>query len=187
MDLVDIIDEKRFLGQEFLTWLWFKSDERGGTVYLPGTGDVQVVFEKHMLLEYGEGESHEKVICQGLQAELREARTGLVMGKKLEQARILLAWGDHEWRLTLKGSLLEFRSVKPPKSMSSKDESSDPGAIEARLLDRIGMMERAVGAVDGLFHLFLKVRVSRDWPQELTALRAWVNKEALFRPSPLVA
>lgn len=176
MDLVDLMEEKRFLGQEFLTWLWFKSDERGGTVYLPGTGDVQVVFEKHMLLEYGEGEAHEKVICQGLQAELREARTGLVMGKKLEQARLLIAWGDHEWRLTLKGSLFEFKSVKPPKTMSSKEDSQDQEAIEARLLDRIGMIEMANRTVDGLFRMFLEIRVSREWPQEMVKVRDWVNK-----------
>ncbi len=36
MDLVDLIEEKRFLGQEFLTWLWWKSEERGGVVALPG-------------------------------------------------------------------------------------------------------------------------------------------------------
>ena len=40
MDLVDLITEKRFLGQEFLTWLWYKSEERGGSVNLPGRGDV---------------------------------------------------------------------------------------------------------------------------------------------------
>ena len=36
MDLVDLIQEKRFLGQEFLAWLWFKSEERGGPVDIPG-------------------------------------------------------------------------------------------------------------------------------------------------------
>jgi hypothetical protein len=40
MDLVDLIVEKRFLGQEFLAWLWFKSEERGGSVEVPGRGDV---------------------------------------------------------------------------------------------------------------------------------------------------
>ena len=45
MDLLDIIDEKRFVGQEFLTWLWFKSEERGGTIFLPEAGeDIQLVF-----------------------------------------------------------------------------------------------------------------------------------------------
>ena len=62
MDLVDLITEKRFLGQEFLTWLWYKSEECGGAVAVPGRGDVSVTFEKHMLLEYGEGQEQEKAL-----------------------------------------------------------------------------------------------------------------------------
>ena len=99
MDLVDLIVEKRFLGQEFLTWLWWKSEERGGSVAMPGEGDITVVFEKHMLLEYGEGESNEKCICSGLQTELQEARTGLKMGKKLEQARVITSYSIHYTKL----------------------------------------------------------------------------------------
>ena len=49
MDLVDLITEKRFIGQEFLTWLWYKSDERGGTVLLPETGeDITLVYKKSL-------------------------------------------------------------------------------------------------------------------------------------------
>lgn len=178
MDLVDLLEEKRFLGQEFLTWLWFKSDERGGTIFVPDIGDVQVVFEKHMLLEYGQGEAHETLICQGLQTELKEARTGLAMGKKLEQARILLAKDNYEYHLTLKASLFEFRSVKLPKTMAASEEGDDPAAVEGRLLDRIGLLEEAAGTVDELFRLFLKSRVSPDWDEEVAKMRAWINKTA---------
>ena len=176
MDLVDLIAEKRFLGQEFLTWLWYKSDERGGTVELPSAGDVQVVFEKHMLLEYGEGEALEKAICQGLHTELREARTGLLTGKKLEQARIMLVQGDYEFHLTLKGSLFEFRSIKLPKTMAGAEEGDGPEAVEGRLLDRMGLHEMALRSMDELFRMFLKIRVSPEWPEELDRLRAWINK-----------
>lgn len=179
MDLVDLITEKRFLGQEFLTWLWYKSEERGGTVFLPGAGeDIQLVFEKHMLLEYGEGESHEKVICRGLQTELREARTGLAMGKKLEQARVHLVRGEYEWHFTLQGSLLEFRNVKPPRTMTGSEESEDPEAVEGRILDRIGLMETVVRTVDELFRMFLTIRVGAGWEEELDRVRAWINKAA---------
>lgn len=177
MDLVDIIAEKRFLGQEFLTWLWFKSEERGGAVALPDLGDVAVVFEKHMLLEYGEGEFHEKIICQGLQAELNEARTGLRMGKKLEQARIVLGQGDYEWSMTIKASVFDFRSVKVPKTMAGSEESDDPAAVEARLLDKIGLYEQGLRLVDELFRLYLNIRLSPDWDGELTRLRAWVRSK----------
>ncbi len=176
MDLVDLINEKRFVGQEFLTWLWYKSEERGGAINIEGAGDIQVVFEKHMLLEYGEGESHEKMICQGLHSELQEARTGLLMGKKLEQARIHLARGDYEWNFSLKGSLMEFRNVKPPKTMASSEEGEDEAAWEGRVLDKIGLNEEVVRTIDELFRMFLKVRVSAHWQDELTKIRAWVHK-----------
>lgn len=177
MDLVDLIAEKRFLGQEFLTWLWYKSEERGGTIYVPGTGDIQVIFEKHMLLEYGEGEAFEKVVCQGFQAEMNEARTGLQVGKKLEQARIHIVVEDYEWFLTLKGSLFEYRSVRLPKTMSQTEEKNDPEALSGMLLDRIGLLETMVQTVDDLFKLFMEVRLSPEWPSELAAISQWINKK----------
>ena len=177
MDLVDLITEKRFLGQEFLTWLWYKSEERGSTIFLPSSGeDIQLVFEKHILLEYGEGETTEKVICQGLQAELREARTGLAMGKKLEQARLQLVRGEYEWHLSLKGSLLEFKNVKPPKTMAASEESNDPDATEGRIIDRIGLMETVVRTFDELFRMFLQIRISPEWSEEVAQVHEWIEK-----------
>jgi recombination associated protein RdgC len=178
MDLVDIISEKRFLGQEFLTWLWYKSEERGGSVFLPGSGDIQLVFEKHMLLESGEGESLERLICKGLQAELQEARTGLRMGKKLEQARIYLAKDDYEWRLTLGATLFEYRNVSLPRTISPNEEAADPMAWEANVLERAGMSEALMHTIDELFRMFLQLRTSVEWPQELVRLKAWIAKGA---------
>jgi len=177
MDLVDIIAEKYFLGQEFLTWLWYKSEERGGSIDLPGIGDLTVVFEKHIMLEYGDGDSFEKVICQGLQAELKEAKTGLRMGKKLEQARILLARGEYEWNLTIKASRFEFKSVKTPKTMADSEEADDPDAVEGRILEKIGMDEEVLHLVDELFRLYLNVRLSASWGAELEKIRGWVNHQ----------
>jgi len=179
MDLVDIIAEKKFLGQEFLTWLWFKSEERGGAIFLPGTGDIQVVFEKHMLLESGKGESLERLICKGLQTELQEARTGLLMGKKLERARIYLARGDYEWRLTLSATLFEFRNVSLPRTVSPGDESSsEPMAWEAGVLERIGMSEEVMHTIDELFRMFMKIRVQPEWMYEKDGIKAWIAKGA---------
>jgi hypothetical protein len=176
MDLVDIVSEKKFLGQEFLTWLWYKSEERGGSVFLPGTGDIQLVFEKHMLLESGQGESQEKLICRGLQAELQEARTGLLMGKKLEQARIYLAKGDYEYRLTFGATLFEFRNVKLPRTISANEEAADPLAWEAKVLERISMAEEALQTMDELFRMFLQIRTGADWSKELASLKSWIAK-----------
>ena len=177
MDLVDLMVEKRFLGQEFLTWLWYKSEERGGAVFLDNSGtDVEIVFEKHILLESGEGDSYEKLICQGLQAELKEARTGLAMGKKIEQARIMLIRDEHEYHFTLKGSVFEFRSVRLPKTMTDAEEGNDPDDQAGRMLDRVGLYEISMRTIDELFKMFLKKRVGDEWPVELEKLRGWISK-----------
>jgi recombination associated protein RdgC len=177
MDLVDLIQEKRFLGQEFLAWLWYKSEERGGNVELPGIGDILVVFEKHMLLEYGEGADCEKLICRGLQTELKEARAGLALGKKPEQARIRLSRGDFEFSVTLTAATMEFRSVRLPKTAGAGD-GDDPDSLDGQILERIGLFEEVINLVNELFRMFINIRSSSQWSEELVKIRSWVNSGA---------
>lgn len=176
MDLVDLIQEKKFLGQEFLAWLWYKSEERGGAIDIPGTGDVLVVFEKHMLLEFGEGDANETVICRGLQTELQEARASLLMGKKPEQARIRLASGDYEFSVTLTAATMEFRNVKLPKTVDSVDEGEDSESIEGRILERISLIEALDSLIMDLFRMYITVRASNQWPGELQKIKTWVHR-----------
>ena len=175
MDLVDLIQEKRFLGQEFLAWLWYKSEERGGSVDVPGRGDVLVVFEKHMLLEYGEGEASEKVICRGLQTELKEARAGLGLAKKPEQARIRLAHGEYEYSVTLTAAIFEFRNVRLPKTVDTADEGKNAESLEGRILERIALFEQLIRLVEDLFRMFINIRASHLWNEELIKIRAWIE------------
>lgn len=179
MDLVDLMVEKRFFGQEFLTWLWWKSEERGGTISVKDFGDIAISFEKHMLLESGEGESSERLICSGLQTELREARTGLVVGKKLEQARIALTWDSYEYSFTLSGSLMEFRNVKLPKTKESeKDTGHSNEEIEGSILERAFLYEQLLKIIKELFANFLEIRISEKWNEQVLAIRLWVAQNA---------
>jgi hypothetical protein len=179
MDLVDLITEKRFVGQEFLTWLWWKSEERGGSVELPTIGDIIVVFEKHMLLEFGEAEYSEKMVCSGLQTELREARTGLRTGKKLEQARLHIVKGDYEWNVTLGATIFEYRSVRPPKTAGSvQDHQTSPEETEGMILERIFLFEELVRIIDDLFRLYLNARLGGGWQDHLLLMRRWVEQAA---------
>ncbi len=175
MDLVDLIQEKRFLGQEFLAWLWYKSEERGGSIDVPGRGDISVVFEKHMLLEYGEGENAEKVICRGLQTELKEARAGLGLAKKPEQARIRITAGEYEFSLTLVAAALELRNIRLPKTVDAADEGNNAESLEGRILERVALFEQLSALVNDLFRLFINIRASQEWEAELVKIRAWIN------------
>jgi len=129
-----------------------------------------------MLLEYGEGDNNESLVCRGLQTELQEARTGLVMGKKLEQARIQLVYNDYEWNFTMAAALMEFRNVKLPKTGAESGNDNNPEEREGMVLERIFLFEELIRLVLDLFRVFLKVRVGDGWRDELLKIREWVNK-----------
>jgi hypothetical protein len=74
--------------------------------------------------------------------------------------------------------MFDFRSVRTPKTMTTAEESDDPGAVEGRILEKAGLYEEAVHLVDELFRMFLKRRISADWQQELVGIRAWIQQAA---------
>jgi len=172
MDLIDIIAEKKFLGQEYLTWLWYKSDT-GKALPIDG---VEVVFEKHIQVESDGHETIERVTCQ-FETNADEAFHGLVAGKKLEQAKMLVVIGDSEWSMQFSGSLFEFKSVKTPKTVAGS-ETDDAAEKEGRLLDKIGLHQRLTKTMDDLFNRFLIIRTDGDlWKHELNQMRDWIHDE----------
>jgi recombination associated protein RdgC len=101
------------------------------------------------------------------------------MGKKLEQARIHLVRGDYEWNFTLTATLFEFRNIRVPKTMTPSEEESGPEAVEARILERVSMVEEALQTVQDLFQMFLTQRIGPGWNKELKKIRTWVEKASV--------
>lgn len=175
MDLVDLINEKRFLGQEFLTWVWYQSEINSGLVDLPGFGTVEIWFEDRLMLEAGSGNSRQLVTCQGKDMDLAEARTALKEGKKVSQARLRLRANGLEWSMTIKADGLELSGVRAPKTLEM-DEEDPEESLAGRLLDRLAVMQELVKAMDALFARFISLKLSDDWEEQvLPSLRKWLK------------
>ena len=56
MALVEMIQQKSFLGTEFTTWLWYRSETEEGKVELGDSRTCEVLFERDLVLtsDYGE-------------------------------------------------------------------------------------------------------------------------------------
>ncbi len=161
-----------FLGREFLTWLWFKSEERGA-LPLPGGGDVEVEFVRRLVLESGDGDYADTVVCRGLHSDLREGKAALREGKKIREARIRLRRDRDEWKFTFKADCFRFQSLKMPASMADLDEE-DRG--EGRILERIHLVEAVMKIMDHLFSAFLKIRLSSQWAgEEAPQIMKWIQ------------
>jgi len=163
------------LGREFLTWLWFKSEERGGAVQVSGAADVEISFARRLALESGGGEYSESIVCQGLHAGLKEGKAAIQEGKKVKEARIQLGVGPEKFEFTLKGDSFHFQTLRFPAGLEeAEEEENDKGG---RVLERIYLMEKAVKTTDRLFNTFLKRRLSPQWAsEEIPRIRKWLAK-----------
>ncbi len=172
---VELVKEKRFLGQEFLTWLWYRSDSLGDTVRLPDGREAHVSFERFMTLEGGEGDALESVTCRGLQAKLHEAKTALQAGKKVSRAHLRLVIGEFQWKFTFDAATFDISSLKVPGTVAPGEEEGDDLSFEGRVLERAWMIEQAVEAMEAMFREFLLARICPDkWGEEKRAIRAWI-------------
>jgi hypothetical protein len=161
------------LAREFMTWLWFKSEERDGTISMPGQTDVSLSFEKRVVLESGEGEYSETVACQGLHADLREGRAAIREGKKVREARIRLEKDSDRWEFTLKADRFQFQSMKLPPAGGFDEEGEEK---EGGILERVYLVETALKTMDGLFAFFLKRRLSPQWvSEEIPRIKTWLK------------
>ncbi len=159
------------VGREFLTWLWFKSEERNGMIRLPGGDESEVIFVRRLVLESGDGEYAETIVCQGLHADLKEGKEALRQGKKITTARLRIAHDKAEWEFTFKADRFHFQSVKLPSVAESEGGEADR---EGQILERIYLIEKAAGLMDQLFLAFLDLRLSDGWENEQTRMQKWI-------------
>jgi len=172
MDFLDTLREKAFLGREFLTWLWFKSEQTGGRIELPGQKVIEIIFLDRMTLDLSDAETPQTVSLKGEQSELREGLAALKEGKKIEEARISLRSGNNDFTLVAKATWFSFGSFRTPRVLPP--EESEEGVAGA-FLEKVSLIEEGMDALDSLFEYFVKLRISDDWETtELPAFRHWV-------------
>ncbi|MDD5711368.1 MAG: hypothetical protein PHY31_01270, partial [Smithellaceae bacterium] len=160
------------VGREFLTWLWFRSEQRNGFIALPQEGDIECHFLRRLVLESGDGEYSETVVCQGLHSDLKEGKEALRQGKKIREARIRLGIDAASWEFTLKADQFHIQSLKLPMATDGEDAEEDR---EGALIERMYLIEKALTTLDRLFAFFVKLRLSADWSAEMTRMAKWVG------------
>ena len=171
MDILDLLHKKEFLGREFLTWLWFKSEIQGGSFTLDNSQQAVLWFDDRVVLQ---SDGKEMVTCQGENSELTEARHALREGKKVTQAKIKLIIGDNDWSFCLDSTWLNFKSLKTPRVML--DTKEDP---EGLFYEKAHLLATPISTVEQLFTQFLKIRISTEWDKkEVPAIRQWMKKGA---------
>ncbi len=175
-DFLAVVESKRFLGREFLTWLVHRIEEGGGRVERDGAVLELTLGDRAVLA--GTGPDKPRLTVAGAGDLRAEIGAGLRRGKLLDQAKLAIARGERRWELTLDGGLLTYDGLRcPPLGERDRAARADPrAALENDLFLRLTEMEDAIDLLDGLYAEFCKVRGTSTWStQTLPALRAWVE------------
>jgi len=155
------------IGLDFLTWLWFFSEVRGGRFQI-GQGEFSMMIEGPLLFVMEGGGAHEVRLRRGEPLLSAEAKAALLSGKKLRRARLVLAQDSNQWTVELDGQNFIFRGAKLPKGEALDADS----AFQNRMLQVHAMVQ----AVLGLYDIFLDERLTPEkWAATLREIRVWVT------------
>jgi hypothetical protein len=181
---IEQIDANRWLGNEFLHWLLYRTlnSESRYAVSRPGpllAGEPFLAYLDDRLLLVGSGqEGLQKIAVAGPQDSYREVKAALTQGKLIEEATLHLQRDDESaWKLSLKAERFYFGSYRTPMIKPDSDPSDDPAAeAEAAFLTKIGAIEEGEQMFDSLLSAFLEQRLTEGWSGQEKAMEEWLKE-----------
>ncbi len=163
----------RFLGCEFLTWLWFLIEKDQDQLKETDAELISLEIGNRIVLENVRNDQAETVTIKGDDAGLEEGILALRKGSVVTEISLVYsASGSREWRFTLKGESLNIVNLKSPATGQAESEDDAEGMI----LEKIYLYEKMVRWTDTVFSRFIKLRISKDWNQKaVPLLREWIH------------
>jgi len=162
----------QFLGEEFLTWLWYLIENEPER--LPRIDKQLSALEigrRMVLVNRRNGDNDETVTIKGENADMDEGLLALKKGGMVAEMHLIYRSGDNEWQFTLKGESLNISALKVPET--GKIETADE--IEGAVVEKIYLFGQIVKLVNALFQHFVKLRLDTKWAtQVIPAIRKWI-------------
>ncbi len=161
----------KFLGHEFLTWLWFLMENNRPFLQREVPELTSLEIGNRIVLENRFNESVEVITIKGDDAGLEEGMLSLRKGAVVTELHLLYTNGDHQWQFTLKGESLDVSNMKVPKTESVESGQELEGAV----LEKIYLYEKVIGLIRILYKKFITIRVTEEWKQVMVPdIKKWI-------------
>jgi len=170
LDVAVSYNRFRFLGHEFLTWLWFAMETRPEELRQADRELVRLEVGNRIVLENTRNDTVESITIQGDQAGLEEGRLALRKGGLVTELNLVYKAGEHEWRFGIKGESLHLSSLKTPQTGPLENAEDLEGAV----LEKIFLYEKALALIQHLYGQFMLLRLSEKWQKEIVPqIKRW--------------
>lgn len=163
-------------GREFLTWLWFKAETQNGRLALNAGGELGVLLEGPLTFMHEGNGAHVSVLKKGKPENSIEAKTCLLGGKKLKEAKITFAQNEQAvWSFGFEADQFLVRGLKLPQGEGQLDAIS---CFQERMIHLEQWREMFLD----LFEAFLAVRVdAKKWKKTVADIQTWVKERPAKR------
>ncbi|MBW1975388.1 MAG: recombination-associated protein RdgC [Deltaproteobacteria bacterium] len=165
------IKEGRFIGYDFLLWLWYISEKGENAVDIHDNKKAFInLGDKLVLTDPKEGK--ERTVCTTPSHRLEEARLALAKGKQLDEAQWVVSVDDRDYSFLLDASLWTLRNLKLPMT----DKKYDPNDPDGYFFERIFLLEELRQVLTEFYGKFLRLRFDSAWGTDVMPhISEWVN------------
>ncbi len=171
LDIAVAYNRYRFLGNEFLTWIWFIIENEDHVVRECDREAVGLQVGNRMVLENRWANGKETITIKGDAVGLEEGLLCLGKGGSVTEINLIYKSGSLQWQFSLKGESLNFSGLKLPETGAAEQ----PDDLEGVVLEKLYLYEKPFRFVDALYRQFIVLRLSDRWKQTLTAMKKWVR------------
>ena len=174
LDIATAYNKYKFLGNEFLTWIWFLIEKQKNiAAIITSSESISLEIGNSIVLENNLGDkSKEKITIKGDQAGLEEGTTALKKGAWVTEINLLCKIGEKEYKFTIRGESFNITGLKTPTTQTSKSEDE----IEGMILEKTYLLQKITGVIDTLFLKYVEKRISNEWKtKEFQEIKNWIT------------
>jgi hypothetical protein len=171
-DIATAYNKYKFLGYEFLAWMWYTIENQPETLVFPGFENFSVTIGNRIVLENPMIDRIERITVKGEPANYDTGMLSLQQGAFISQMGLVLNAGSHEWEITINGESFSFTNFKTPPTAPI-----EPGeGLESSVLEKAYLLDQGLSFIDHIFQAFVKERVSIHWRQRtMPAIAKWIG------------
>jgi len=171
LDVAHAYNRFKFLGDEFLTWLWFTIETDPGYFKSISPDPSSLEIGNRIVLENRSQQAIESITIKGDDANLEEGILALRKGAVVTEINLCLKSGDQEWRFTIKGESLNISGFKTP--FAGPVETAED--VEGAVIEKAYLYDRGIQLIDKLFKNFIELRLSNRWQNKVIPLiKKWL-------------
>ena len=171
LDLAVAYNRFRFLGDEFLTWLWYIIENDPGVLQSADPDCQSLEVGNRIVFENRKTKTVERITIKGDEAGFEEGRLALRKGALVSEIALIFKTGENQWQFSVKGESLNVSNLKTP----GPSLPQSPEQMDDFILEKSAQVDKIIRFLEKIFGSFMRSRVSPKWMSKTVPLiKKWI-------------